>query len=79
MTEVEGGFETSLGWFGVMWKMTGDQMTITLDVPSSTTRGTVVLPSQFRSRIVVNGMDKGRSADGQVELDGGKHTVVGFM
>jgi hypothetical protein len=41
----EGGFETSLGWFGASWTWAdGGQFTVSYDTPEGT-RGRVVLPN----------------------------------
>ncbi|GJJ09716.1 hypothetical protein Clacol_003940 [Clathrus columnatus] len=80
LNNAEGGFETNLGWFGVQWNIdrsgkSGKKLTISIDVPSTSTRGSVVLPPSFRGKVVVDGK---QAENWDVELDGGKHVIVGY-
>lgn len=71
LTAAEGGFETSLGWYGVKWTLSDSAFTISLDVPSETS-GTIRLP--YEGQTTVNGRSLVISA-GAVQLAGGHHDI----
>ena len=65
----EGGFETSLGWFGVKWSLSevngGTAFTLSFEVPSGTS-GTITLPKLPSSSSSVGSDVQG----GTVRMDG---------
>ena len=71
----EGGFETSLGWFGAKWTLErgGKRFTATLDVPEGTS-GAVRVP--IGGSVSVSGERVDKDTTGMVHLVGGKHTIV---
>ena len=82
LTDVEGGFETGLGWFGVKWMISGGgkQMQLQLDTPVGTS-GTVVVPSGFTGAVTMDGkaianVSKGVNGSKKLQVQGGKHVVM---
>ncbi|PFH51501.1 glycoside hydrolase family 78 protein [Amanita thiersii Skay4041] len=72
LSEAEGGFETSLGWFGVKWSVSNSTFNLSVDTPSGTS-GVVVLPRD--GSVQVDGKDV--QANGrELQLAGGQHEIV---
>ncbi len=69
----EGGFETSLGWFGVRWALQNNQFFMEINTPEGT-NGLVKLPRV--GSVVVDEVAVDVSANGEIMLNGGKHTLV---
>ncbi|KAK0200614.1 Six-hairpin glycosidase [Desarmillaria ectypa] len=65
----EGGFETSLGWFGVRWILQNNQFFMEIDTPEGN-NGRVKPPSQGSVVVVDVGME------GELTLNGGKHSIA---
>ncbi|KAI8992817.1 Six-hairpin glycosidase [Trametes punicea] len=72
LSAAEGGFTTSLGWFGVKWSLQKRTFTLNIDVPEGTS-GTVTLP--FAGRVKVNGKVTLVGKGDSLQLGGGKHSV----
>ncbi|EGO04202.1 glycoside hydrolase family 78 protein [Serpula lacrymans var. lacrymans S7.3] len=66
----EGGYETSLGWFGVKWSVDNGTLTVLVTTPEGT-NGTVVLPGS--GNVTLDGKESG---SGPVSVSGGNHTLV---
>ncbi len=73
LTAAEGGFETSLGWYGVNWTLT-DNSTFTLSVDTPTgTNGTVTLPGE--GEVEIDGA--ATTIEGKkLNVDGGAHVIT---
>ncbi len=69
----EGGFETSLGWFGVRWALQKNQFFMEINTPEGI-NGLVKLPRV--GSVVVDEVAVDVSANGEIMLNGGKHTLV---
>ncbi|KAK0430937.1 Six-hairpin glycosidase [Armillaria borealis] len=69
----EGGFETSLGWFGVKWVLQANQFFMEINTPEGTD-GLVKLPRV--GSVVVDEVAVDVGANGEIMLNGGKHTLV---
>ncbi|KAK7455854.1 hypothetical protein VKT23_010891 [Stygiomarasmius scandens] len=79
LTEVEGGFETTLGWFGASWTLKNDSVTINVTTPEGTS-GTFRVPNTLtgsgeNTKVTVDGEDA-VIKDMQMELSGGSHVIV---
>ncbi|THV05173.1 alpha-L-rhamnosidase, partial [Dendrothele bispora CBS 962.96] len=76
LSAAEGGFETSLGWFGAKWSVDSDsdELTITIETPDGT-NGTVIIPGS--GTMTVDGEETDNQ--GPVMLTGGNHTVIRKM
>lgn len=78
LSSAEGGFETSLGWYGVQWAIqksaSGSLFSISIETPEGTS-GTVRFP--FQAAIsTLDGKAVGSSGKGDtISLTGGKHTI----
>ncbi|KAK0492830.1 Six-hairpin glycosidase [Armillaria luteobubalina] len=73
LPDVEGGFETGLGWFGVRWVMQANQFFMEISTPEGT-NGRVKLPTE--GSVVVDEEAVDIAADREITLNGGRHTVV---
>ncbi|KAK0454256.1 Six-hairpin glycosidase [Desarmillaria tabescens] len=71
----EGGFETSLGWFGVRWTLRDNQFFMEIDTPGGTS-GRVKLPREGSVTVDEVAVDVG--TDGEIALNGGKHSIAIF-
>ncbi|KAG7443761.1 Six-hairpin glycosidase [Guyanagaster necrorhizus] len=71
----EGGFGTSLGWFGVKWALQDNQFFMEISTPEGTS-GQVKLPRN--GSVVVDEEAVDVDADGEIALTGGKHSVAIF-
>ncbi|SJL14854.1 related to alpha-L-rhamnosidase A [Armillaria ostoyae] len=69
----EGGFETLLGWFGVKWVLQANQFFMEINTPEGTD-GLVKLPRV--GSVVVDEVAVDVGANGEIMLNGGKHTLV---
>lgn len=69
----QGGFETPLGWFGVMWTSTTGNFSISIATPEGTT-GEVQLP--FNGTVSVDGNVLAHNTWEIITLAGGNHTLV---
>lgn len=70
----QGGYETGLGWFGVIWNTSNNTVTLEVSTPVGTS-GTVTLPGT--GALSVDGKARHASeTSGFVEVGGGNHTVV---
>ena len=73
LTEAEGGFTTSLGWFGAHWEIEGGQnVTVSVSAPLGT-RGTIEIPGNVES-LHVDG-EETVVQGGKLVVDGGNHTL----
>ncbi|GLB44370.1 putative bacterial alpha-L-rhamnosidase 6 hairpin glycosidase domain [Lyophyllum shimeji] len=75
----EGGFETSLGWFGVAWTQpNGVQGPLIVKVTTpNTTSGFFKVPRGVGGKLTVDGVSKGSVKTGdQISLQGGTHNLV---
>ncbi|KAG6827253.1 hypothetical protein H0H92_012614 [Tricholoma furcatifolium] len=76
LSDVQGGFETPLGWFGAHWvwsEFSGFQVQV--NAPKGTS-GVFVVPQGISGTLVVGGANKGQVAQGQsIALEGGEYTV----
>ncbi|KAG5342677.1 hypothetical protein C0989_010645 [Termitomyces sp. Mn162] len=70
----EGGFTTSLGWFGVKWEIRDTKLMLAVDVPEST-RGTIQLPGTGPIH-VEGGTFSILPEDGKLEIQGGNYTLI---
>ncbi len=70
LNAAEGGFETSLGWFGVKWASNRQTFELNITAPTGTT-GNVKLPVTGTVRL--NGK-KISAPGGEVSLDGGNQS-----
>lgn len=73
LNAAEGGFETSLGWFGVQWNASSSVVTAAVSTPDGT-NGTVTLPGS--GEIQLDGQAQNGSDTGVVQVSGGNHTLV---
>ena len=73
LSAAEGGFETSLGWFGVKWSLTSSMFQLSVNVPLSTS-GIVTLPRS--GRVEVNGTMTDALDHTALHLPGGNHDIV---
>jgi hypothetical protein len=71
LQSAEGGLETGLGWFGVKWNVSEDNvLTVETSTPEGTS-GTVTLPGS--GDLTVDG-EPGSGSN--VELSGGSHVLT---
>ena len=73
LPSAQGGYSTSLGWFGVEWTSGTDGFNITLSTPEGTS-GTLKLP--ITGTVTVDGVQSDQDGSQPLELSGGNHTVV---
>ncbi|KAK0488383.1 hypothetical protein EDD18DRAFT_595036 [Armillaria luteobubalina] len=71
----EGGFEISLGWFGMRWGWRNNQVFMEINTPEGT-NGLVKLPRA--GSIVVDEVAVDIDANRNIMLNGGKHIVIIF-
>ena len=71
LSAAEGGFTTSMGWFGVKWSTQDTKFVLEVDAPKGT-RGIVVLP--VNGKLILDGLEI--AAHGaELAMDGGQHIV----
>ncbi|KAH9919650.1 Six-hairpin glycosidase, partial [Fomitopsis serialis] len=73
LPSAQGGYSTTLGWFGVDWTSAASGFNITISTPEGTS-GTVKLP--ITGTVYVDGVEVGEDSSEAFELPGGNHTVV---
>ncbi|KAK0451160.1 Six-hairpin glycosidase [Desarmillaria tabescens] len=71
----EGGFETSLGWFGIRWQLQNNHFFMEINTPEGT-NGRVKLPRE--GSVVVDEIAVDVGAEGEIMLNGGKHDIAIF-
>jgi hypothetical protein len=73
LSAAEGGFETTLGWYGVQWSLSNKTFQLSIDVPAGTD-GTVTLP--YTGSVTIDGKSTGKSDNTSISVAGGKHEIV---
>ncbi|KAJ3570977.1 hypothetical protein NP233_g4058 [Leucocoprinus birnbaumii] len=73
LDSAEGGFETTLGWFGVKWEANETVLTVQVTTPHATT-GTVNIPGSGQIQVDGEPVD-----GGSVSLAGGDHVLKRFL
>ncbi|KZT65105.1 glycoside hydrolase family 78 protein [Daedalea quercina L-15889] len=73
LPSAQGGYSTSLGWFGVDWTSAADGFNITISTPEGT-GGTVKLP--INGTVYVDGAVVDEDGSQPFELSGGNHTIA---
>ena len=90
--DVQGGFETGLGWFGARWVLSDGKseedgkknsrvLTITVDTPSGT-NGLVTVPpgigTTHGTTILLDGREVSAKRSKTISVEGGNHTIVAY-
>ena len=73
LPSAEGGYETSLGWFGVRWTLDDGAWNATISTPEGTS-GTLRPP--INGTVTVDGQTEEPGSPGLLQLSGGEHTVT---
>lgn len=72
LQSAEGGFETTLGWFGVKWTKKAQSFELSITTPIGTS-GTIKLP--LAGNVMVNGR-RFDTKGGEISLDGGPQALT---
>ena len=86
--DVQGGFETGLGWFGARWVLSDGRseengkknsrvLTITVDTPSGTS-GLITIPPGIGTTILLDGREMSAKGSKTISVEGGNHTIVAY-
>jgi hypothetical protein len=74
LNAAEGGFTTTLGWFGVKWMVVANVWNAEVSTPVGTS-GKVRVPNGVSGTVKVDG-EVTKALGGWVSLKGGKHLVT---
>ena len=74
LSAAEGGFETSLGWFGAKWVMEEGRIHISVQTPEGT-EGVVSIPGNASS-VQVDGVTADVGLGRAVQVNGGSHDII---